>query len=68
MRKFTESIINEVVESVAVAVVGEFVVGRREFLKALGGNGSEVACELGVLSEDNGVPRHEAVDQRLLSH
>ena len=64
----TESIIDEVVEGVAVAVVGEPVVGGREFLEALCRHAGEVSGELGVLGEDHGAASHEAVDQRFLPH
>ena len=66
--ELTESILDEVVEGVAVAVVGELVVGGGEFLEALRGDSGEVAGELGVLRQDHGAARHEAVDQRLLPH
>ena len=52
----------------AVAVVGELVVAGGELLQALGGDGGEVAGELGVLGQHHGAPRHERVDQRLLPH
>ena len=68
MRKFTESIINEVVEGVAIAVVGKFVVCSGEFLKALQGYAGEVATEVGVLCKNHRATRYEAVDQRLLPH
>ena len=64
----TESVLDEVVEGVAVAVVGELVVAGGELLQALGGDGGEVAGELGVLGQHHGAPRHERVDQRLLPH
>lgn len=67
-RIVTESVINEVVEGVAIAVVSELVVGGREFLEALRRHAGEVSGELGVLREDNGASSDEAVDQRLLSH
>jgi hypothetical protein len=53
---------------VAVAVVGELVVAGGELLQALGGDGGEVAGELGVLGQHHGATRHERVDQRLLPH
>lgn len=64
----TKSILNEVIEGVAVAVVGELVVGGGEFLEALRGDSVEVPGELGVLGQDDSPTRHEAVNQRLLAH
>lgn len=64
----TKSILNEVIEGVAIAVVRELVVGGGEFLEALRGDSGEVSGELSVLGEDHGPTRHEAVDQRLLAH
>lgn len=63
-----ESVFDEVIESMAVAIVGELVVGGRELLEALGGDAGEIACELRVLGEDHRPPGDEAVDQRLLPH
>jgi hypothetical protein len=58
-----------VVECVAVAVVGEAVVVRRELLQALGGHGGEVAGDLGMVGQHGGAARHEAVHQlALLPH
>ena len=50
------------------AIVGELVVGGRELLKALEGDGVEVSAEFRVLRENHSSPRHERVDQRLLPH
>lgn len=52
----------------AIAVVGEPVVGGREFLEALGGYAREVSGELRELGQDHRPSRHKAVDQRLLAH
>ena len=52
----------------SVAVVGELVVAGGELDEALGGDGGEVARELGVLGEDDRAAGHERVDQRLLPH
>lgn len=52
----------------AVAVVGELVVGSRELLEALGGDAGEISGELRVLGQNHSAPSHEAVDQRLLPH
>jgi hypothetical protein len=49
IRNITKSVLDMVVEGVAVAVVGEAVVGRRELLQALCGDGGEVAGGLGVI-------------------
>ena len=52
----------------AVAVVGELVVAGRELDEALGGDGGEVAGELGVLGQHHRAAGHERVDERLLPH
>lgn len=52
----------------SITVVGELVVGSREFLEALIGYGVEIATELSVLSKHNISTRHEGVDQRFLAH
>lgn len=64
----TKSILDKVIEGVAIAVVCELVVGGGEFLEALRGDSVEIPAELGELREDHRSTRHEAVDQRLLSH
>jgi hypothetical protein len=61
----TESIVDVVVEGVAVAVVAEPVVVGRELLEALRGDGGEVAGGLGVVGQHRGAAPHEAVDQLL---
>lgn len=66
--ELTESVLDEVVEGVAVAVVGELVVARGELLEALRRDGGEVAGELRVLGQDDRAAGHERVDQRLLPH
>lgn len=66
--KITESIIDEVVEGVAVAVVSELVVRGREFLEALQGYACKVAAEVSVLCQDQRPTCDEAVDQGLLPH
>uniref|UniRef100_A0A2P2JY15 Vesicle-associated membrane protein n=1 Tax=Rhizophora mucronata TaxID=61149 RepID=A0A2P2JY15_RHIMU len=63
-----EAIFNEVIEGVAVAVVGKPVIGSGEFLEALRGDACEIAGELSVFRQNHRAPRHEAVDQRLLPH
>nr|ACU16566.1 unknown [Glycine max] len=68
----SESVVDEVVEGVAVTVVGELVVGGRELLEALERDCVEVATEFSVLGENHRAARHERVDQRslvlILSH
>lgn len=46
----TESVVDVVVEGVAIAVVGESVVKGGELLQALCGDGGEVAGDLGVVT------------------
>lgn len=67
-REITESIIGEVVEGVAIGVVGEFVVGGWEPLQALQSHLRKVSTEISVLRQDHRAARHEAVNQRLLPH
>lgn len=64
----TEAVFDEVIEGVAIAIVGELVVGGRKLLEALRGNGGEIASELCVLGENHTASSDEAVDQRLLPH
>jgi hypothetical protein len=64
----TEAVVDEVIEGVAVAVVGEPVVGGREFLEALRGYAREISGKLRELGQDHRPSRHKAVDQRLLAH
>lgn len=49
-KNHTEAVINEVVKSVAVAIVSELVVTRRKFLETLSSYAGEVSGELRVLS------------------
>lgn len=49
-KNHTEAVINEVVKSVAVAIVSELVVARRKFLETLSSYAGEVSGELRVLS------------------
>ena len=67
-KELTEAILNEVIEGMAIAIVGELVVAGGELLKTLRGDGGEIAGELGVLGEDHRSTSHKAVDQRLLTH
>jgi hypothetical protein len=62
----TVAIIDEVIEGVAIAVVGEFVVGSWELLKALKRDRVEVTAEFGVFRENHASTRNEGVDQRFL--
>lgn len=66
--KHTESVLDEIIEGVAIAVVGELVVRSRKLLEALRGDGSEIPGELRILSKDHRSSSHKAVDQRLLPH
>lgn len=68
IEKVTESIIDEIVEGVAIAIVSELVVGGGKLLEALGGYTGEIAGEFCVLSENHSPTRNEAVDQGLLPH
>ena len=52
----------------AIAAVGELVVGGREFLETLRSDAGEISGEFSVFGEDHRSSRHEAVDQRLLPH
>lgn len=67
-RELTEAILNEVIESVTITIVGESVIGRRKLLETLGGDGGEVSGEFRVLGENHRASRDKAVYQRLLSH
>lgn len=58
----------EVVEGVAVGVVGELCVWCREPLQALQRYLRKVPTEIGVLRQYHRPTRHEAVYQRLLPH
>lgn len=64
----TIAIIEKVIEGVGVAIVGKLVAGGRKFLKALKGNGIEIAAEFGVVGENHSAASDEGVDERLLSH
>ena len=52
----------------AVAGVGELVVGRGELLEALCSDRSKVSFKLSILGENHRPTSDEAVDQILLSH
>lgn len=52
----------------AIAVVGELIVGSRELLEALVCYGIEIPAEFCVLRENDSSARNERVDQRLLAH
>lgn len=67
-RGYTEAVINEVVEGVPIAVVGELVARRWQLLKALRGYADEVTGEFSELRQNHGTASYERVDQRLLPH
>ncbi|GLT28193.1 hypothetical protein SLA2020_031430 [Shorea laevis] len=67
-RAYTEAVINEVVEGVSIAVVGELVARRRQLLEALRGYAGEVTGEFSELRQNHGAASNERVDQRLLPH
>lgn len=58
---------NEIIEGVIVAVVGEFIVGGWKLLEALISNRIEVAAELRILRQHHRrrAARHQRVDHRL---
>lgn len=64
----TEAVFDEVIKGVAIAIVGELVVGGGKLLEALRGDGGEISGELCVVGENHSASSHEAVDQRLLPH
>lgn len=64
----TIAVLNEEIEGVVIAVVGEFVVSGRQPLEALSRNCRKVASELGVLRQYHRSSRHEAVYKRFLTH
>lgn len=64
----TVSILDEIVERMIVAAIGELVIARRKLLETLRGNTSKIPGEFRVLHQNHRPPRHEAVDQRLLAH
>lgn len=64
----TEAVFDEVIKGVAIAIVGELVVGGRKLLEALRGDAGEISGELCVLGQNHSASSHEAVDQRLLPH
>lgn len=66
--KRTESVLDEIIKGVAIAIVGELVVRSGKLLEALRGDASEITGELRILGEDHRSSSHEAVDQRLLPH
>lgn len=64
----TVAILDEKIEGVVIAVVGELVVSGGQSLQALSRNRREVAGELGVLGQDHYASGHEAVYERFLTH
>lgn len=45
----TKSVLGEIIEAMAIAIVQELVIARWELLKALGSDSSEISGELRVL-------------------
>lgn len=66
--RLTESVLDEIIEGMAITIVRELVIAGWEFLKALGSDSSEISGELRVFRQDHRTPSHEAIDQRLLPH
>ena len=66
--KVTESIIDEIVEGMSIAIVSELVIGGGKLLEALRGYSGEIPGELRVLCENHSTARNKAVDQGLLPH
>lgn len=64
----TVAVFDEVVEGVAVAVVGELVVAGRKLLKALSSDGCEISFEFGEFCNDYGAASDRSIDQRFLPH
>ena len=65
---FTVTVLDEEVECVVIAVVGELVVGRRKSLEALSRDRRKIPSELSVLGQNHRPPSHEAVYERFLTH
>ena len=59
----TESIFNEVIEGMAIAIISKLVIGSGKFLKTLCSDASEIAFKLRVLRENHSSSRHKAIDQ-----
>lgn len=64
----TEAFFDEIVESMAIAVIGELVIRSRKFLEALWSYTCEITGEFSVFGENHSSSRNETVDQRLLPH
>ena len=52
----------------AIAIIGKPIITRREFLKALRGDGGEIAGEFRIFRQNHRSSSHKAVNQRLLAH
>jgi len=64
----TEAVGYEEVEGMAIAVVGELVVGSRKFLETLRSDACEIPGELSVFCKNHGSSCYKTVDQILLPH
>lgn len=64
----TEAVLDEIVEGVAVTVVGELVVAGRKLLKALSSDGCEISLEFGEFCNDYGAASDRSIDERFLPH
>lgn len=67
-RDSTVAVLDEIIEALVAAVVGELVVPGRKLLEALWRYVGEVPRWLRVGRDDHRPPRYEAVDQRFLPH
>lgn len=64
----TESALDKVIESMAIAVVGKLGVHCRKFLQTLEGDAGEISSEFSVLRKYNHTSSYETIDQSLLGH
>lgn len=64
----TEAVFDEIVEGVAITVVGELVVAGRKLLKALSSYGSEISLEFGEFCKDYCSASDGSIDQGFLPH
>lgn len=61
-KSLTVSLVDEVIEGVAIAIIRKSIVGGGEFLKTLGSDALKISGELGVLSKDHGASSYKAID------